>query len=120
VNNAAMRWPMQPTKMPTRSQRASRVITASLIVATTFVMHAMVERRSSQLKMPRPDAYEEAAVAQTRQDPRLHGAAVSVNGLVPRATTTWVRVRELGGGCSGEEKGRLKSLSSVRALDGVV
>ena len=35
------------------------------------------------------------------------------NGLVPRATTTWVGVRELGGGCSGEEKGRLKSLSSA-------
>ena len=35
------------------------------------------------------------------------------NGLVPRATTTWVRVRELGGGCSGEEKGRLKGLSSL-------
>jgi len=35
------------------------------------------------------------------------------NGLVPRATTTWVRVRELGGGCSKEEKGRLKSLSSL-------
>ena len=52
-----MRWPMQPTKMPTRSKRASRVITASLIIATMFVMHAMVGRRSRQLKMPRPDAY---------------------------------------------------------------
>ena len=28
-----------------------------LVIATTFVMHAMVGRRSSQLKMPRPDAY---------------------------------------------------------------
>jgi len=48
---------MQTTKMPTRSQRASRVITASLVIATTFVMHAMVARTSRQLKMPRPDAY---------------------------------------------------------------
>jgi len=42
------------------------------------------------------------------------------NGLVPRATTTWVRVRELGGGCSKEEKGRLKSLSSEVGLAGEV
>jgi len=34
------------------------------------------------------------------------------NRLVPRPTTTRVRVRELGGGCSKEEKGRLKSLSA--------
>jgi len=27
------------------------------------------------------------------------------NGLVPRPTTTRVRVRELGGGCSGRKKG---------------
>jgi len=38
------------------------------------------------------------------------------NGLVPRATTTWVRVRELGGGCFKEEKGRLKSLSSISSV----
>jgi hypothetical protein len=43
-----MRWPMQT---PTRSQRVNRAI------ATTFVMHAMVGRRSLQLKMPHPDAY---------------------------------------------------------------
>jgi len=41
------------------------------------------------------------------------------NGLVPRVTTTWVRVRELAGACSGEEKGRLKSLSSTRMPGGV-
>ena len=52
-----MRWPMQPTKTPTRSQRTSRVITASMIIATTFDMPAMVGRRSGQLKMPRPAAY---------------------------------------------------------------
>ena len=57
MNNAAMRWPMQTTRAPTRSQRASRVITASLAIATTFAMHAMVGCRSRQLKMPRPDAY---------------------------------------------------------------
>jgi len=32
------------------------------------------------------------------------------NGLVPRATTTWVRVRELGGGCSGGCSGRKKGV----------
>ena len=44
-------------KMTTRRQRASCVITALQFIATTFVMHAMVGRASSQLKMPRPDAY---------------------------------------------------------------
>ena len=57
VNNAALRWPMQATRATPRSQRASRAITVSLVIATTFVMHAMVGRRSRQLKMPRPDAY---------------------------------------------------------------
>ena len=52
-----MRWPMQTTKMTTRRQRASCVITALQFIATTFVIHAMVRRASSQLKMPRPDAY---------------------------------------------------------------
>jgi len=52
-----MRWPMQTTRAPPRSQRASRVIAALLAIATTFVMHAMVGRTSRQLKMPRPDAY---------------------------------------------------------------
>ena len=55
--------------MPTRSQRASRVITASLIIATTFVMRAMVGRRSSQLKMPRPDAYAVAVNFANYQEP---------------------------------------------------
>ena len=41
------------------------------------------------------------------------------NGLVPRATTTWVRVREIGGGCPKEENGRLKSLSSFAFPDDV-
>jgi len=58
VNNAALRWPMHATRATPRSQRASRAITVSLVIATTFVMHAMVGRRSRQLKMPRPDAYE--------------------------------------------------------------
>jgi len=57
VNNAALRWPMQATRATPRSQRASRAITVSLVIATTFVMDAMVGRRSRQLKMPRPDAY---------------------------------------------------------------
>ena len=54
-----MRWPMQAIRAPTRRQRASHVIAALQFIATTFVMHAMVGRRSSQLKMPRPDAYAE-------------------------------------------------------------
>jgi len=61
VNNAAMRWPMQATKAPARSQRASSVIAALPVIAATFVMHAMLGRRSRQLKMPRPDAYDVAA-----------------------------------------------------------
>ena len=52
-----MRWPLQTTKMTTRRQRASCVITALQFIATTFVIHAMLGRRSPQLKMPRPDAY---------------------------------------------------------------
>ena len=52
-----MRWPMQATKAPARSQRASSVIAALPVIAATFVMHAMLGRRSRQLKMPRPDAY---------------------------------------------------------------
>ena len=53
-----MRWPMQTTRAPPRSQRASRVIAALQALATTFVMHAMVGRTARQLKMPRPDAYQ--------------------------------------------------------------
>ena len=52
-----MRWPMQAIRAPTRRQRVSRVIAALQFIATTFVIHAMVGRASSQLKMPRPDAY---------------------------------------------------------------
>ena len=52
-----MRWTMQPTRATTRSQHASRVIAALQLIVITFVMHAMLGRRSSQLKMPRPDAY---------------------------------------------------------------
>ena len=57
MTNAALRWPMQATRTTTHSQRASRVIAALPVIATTFVMHAMVGRRSRQFKMPRPDAY---------------------------------------------------------------
>ena len=63
-----MRWLMQVTSAPTRSQRASRVIAALPVIATTFVMHAMVGRQSRQLKMPRPDAY---ALTAHLQDGRL-------------------------------------------------
>ena len=52
-----MRWPMQATKATARRQRASRVVAALQLFATTFVMHAMVGRYFRQLKMPRPDAY---------------------------------------------------------------
>jgi len=52
-----MRWPMQANRAPTRSQRASSIIAALPVIATTFAMHAIVGCRSRQLKMPRPDAY---------------------------------------------------------------
>ena len=52
-----MRWTMPATRAPLHSQRASRVIAALTVIATTFAMHAMVRRASRQLKMPRPDAY---------------------------------------------------------------
>ena len=48
---------MQVTRAPTGSQRASCVIAALQVMATTFDMHAMVRRRSRQIKVPRPDAY---------------------------------------------------------------
>ena len=57
VNNAAKRRPMQATRAPARSQRASRVIAALPVIATTFFMNAMVWRYFRQFKMPRPDAY---------------------------------------------------------------
>ena len=57
MNNANIRWPIQASSAPTRSQRAIRAIIALPVIATTFVMYAMVGRRSRQLKMPRPDAY---------------------------------------------------------------
>ena len=52
-----MRWTMQPTRATTQSQHASRVIATLQLIVITFVMHAMVGRLSSQLKMPRLDAY---------------------------------------------------------------
>jgi len=52
-----MRWTMQATKAPAHRQRVNRSIAALQVIATTFVMNAMVGRRSRQLKMPRPDAY---------------------------------------------------------------
>ena len=57
-----MRWTMPATRAPLHSQRASRVIAALTVIATTFAMHAMVRRASRQLKMPRPDAYAVATV----------------------------------------------------------
>jgi len=58
VNNAATRWPKQATKAPAHRQRVNRPIAALQVIATRFVMNAMFRRRSRQLKMPRPDAYE--------------------------------------------------------------
>ena len=49
---------MHATRAPTHRQRVSRGIAALKIIATTFVMHAMVGRRARQLKMPRPAAYD--------------------------------------------------------------
>jgi len=60
VNTAAMRWTMLATKAPAHRQRVNRPIAALQVIATTFVMNAMVGRRSRQLKMPRPDAYTSA------------------------------------------------------------
>ena len=51
---------MQNTKASARSQRASSVIAALPVIATTFAMYAMVGCRSRQLKMRRPDNYSEA------------------------------------------------------------
>ena len=48
---------MQATTAQAHSQRASRVIAALHFVTTTFVMRAMVGRRSHQIKMPRQAAY---------------------------------------------------------------
>ena len=74
---------MQPTKMPTRSQCASRVITASLTITTTFVMHAMVGRRSTQLKMPRPDAYRELGALRERHAREPEGGPRSLRDELP-------------------------------------
>ena len=54
---------MQATRAPARSHRASRVIAALPVIATTFFMHAMVWRYFRQLKMPRPDAYDVQSVS---------------------------------------------------------
>ncbi len=62
-----MRWPMQPTSAPTHSQQATRVIAALQIIATTFVMHAMVGRHSAQFKTPRLDAYVSLEAATLRR-----------------------------------------------------
>ena len=62
-----MRWTMQPTRATTRSQHASRVIAALQLILITFVMHAMVGRLSSQLKMPRPDAYDRLTIVSIKQ-----------------------------------------------------
>ena len=48
---------MHATRAPIYSQRAIRVIAALPVIATTFAMHAMLGRRSRQIKMLRPDAY---------------------------------------------------------------
>ena len=72
MNNATSRWPMQVTSAPTGSQRASCVIAALQVMATTFDMHAMVRRRSRQIKVPRPDAYGEP----TPKRRRLHEVVV--------------------------------------------
>ena len=61
MNTAAMRWPMQATKAPAHRQRVNRPLAILQVIATTFVMNAMVGRQSRQLKMPRPDAYDELA-----------------------------------------------------------
>ena len=49
---------MQATREPTQRQRASRGIAALNIIATKFVMLAMVGRRARQLKVPPRDADE--------------------------------------------------------------
>jgi len=58
---------MQATRAPARSHRASRVIAALPVIATTFFMHAMVWRYFRQLKMPRPDAYHQATYWRTKR-----------------------------------------------------
>jgi len=44
VNDATMRWTMQAVKTPAHKQRVNRVGPALPIIATAFVMHAMVGR----------------------------------------------------------------------------
>ena len=66
MNNAARRCPKQVTSAPARSQRAGRFIAALPVIATTFVVHRMVGRRSRQIKMPRAEAYPCAAVKRAR------------------------------------------------------
>ena len=53
---------MQAIKALTQSQRVSRALAAQQVVAITFAMNAMVQRHPPQLKMPRLDAYNAAAV----------------------------------------------------------
>ena len=66
---------MHASRAPTHSQRASRVIAALRIIATTFIMSAMVGRHSAQFKMPRQAAYSARAVAQL-----LNTAGYSLQG----------------------------------------
>jgi len=76
-----MRWLMQVTRAPTRSQRASRAIVALPVIATTFVMHAMVGRQACQLKMPRPDAYRPDAYDQPNSN-SYSGAETALGSLL--------------------------------------
>jgi len=66
---ASSRWPMQATRATPSNHRASGAIAVSLVIATTFVMHAMVGRQSRQVKMPRPDAYCCPAKTAADRDP---------------------------------------------------
>ena len=82
-----MRWTMPATRAPLHSQRASRVIAALTVIATTFAMHAMVRRASRQLKMPRPDAYDQPAQRLVQPD-EIPAEAANVSNL---AVSTSVR-----------------------------
>jgi len=93
MNNPARRRPMQATRAPTRSHRASRVIAALPIIATTFFIHAMVWHYFRQLKMSRPDAYAAVVAAQAQEAVRRDAAFEEGAELVPN------KLRQAGAGC---------------------
>lgn len=57
IDKATDRLKINAINAPAFSQRAANAIAAVHIASTMFAMGAMLGRRLTQLKMPRPDAY---------------------------------------------------------------